>query len=75
MSKPFATDDVITLPIPEGLAADFVLNESHRLASYRESFPLKLGEHALGTWRIDNIASQANDGVPRVVATLRRVLP
>ncbi len=75
MSTPFATDDTITVPIPADLAADFAAHESFRLASKREVFPLRLGDHDLGNWRIDGIASQVNEGYPRMVATLRRVLP
>ena len=72
---PLATDDTITVPIPTALAADFVENESFRLPSKREVFALTLGEHDLGQWRIDSVASQYNDGAPRMAAVLRRVLP
>lgn len=72
---PLATDDTITVPIPAELAADFVTAESHRIPGKRELFPLRLGDHDLGMWRIDGVASQANDGAPRMVAVLRRCWP
>jgi hypothetical protein len=75
----YATDDTITVPIPADLAAGFAGEESFRPPGKRELFSLRLlgdqGDHDLGMWRIDGIASQMNDGVPRMVATLRRVLP
>jgi hypothetical protein len=74
-SKPFATDDTITVPIPADLAERFVRDESHRLPKDRSIKRLQIGTHDLGFWRIDGVASQANDGVPRLVAVLRRVLP
>jgi hypothetical protein len=73
MADPFPTDDVITVPIPEALATDFASSESFRIPAKREVFPLQLGEHDLGHWRIDGIASQLNDGAPRMVAVLRKV--
>ncbi len=73
-TRPLASDDTITVPIPADLAADFAENESFRLPGKREVFNLTLGDHSLGQWRIDGIASQYNDGVPRMVATLRRVI-
>jgi hypothetical protein len=72
---PLATDDTITLPIPAALAARFVTKESDRLAKQRGYSLLRFGTTDLGYWRIDAIASQANEGVPRMVAVLRRVLP
>lgn len=72
---PFATDDTITLPIPAALAARFVTEDSDLLARQRGYSLLRFGTTDLGYWRIDAIASQSNDGVPRMVAVLRRVLP
>lgn len=73
--QPLATDDTITLPIPADLAARFVTEDSDRLAKQRGYSLLRFGTSDLGHWRIDAVASQANDGVPRMVAVLRRVLP
>jgi hypothetical protein len=73
-ADPLPSDDRITVPIPTALAADFAENESFRLPSKREVFTLSLGDHSLGQWRIDGIASELNDGFPRMVATLRRVI-
>jgi hypothetical protein len=75
VNKPLATDDTITVPIPAELAAEFAAEESFRLPAKREVFALTLGDNDLGHWRIDGIASQHNDGAPRMVAVLRRVLP
>lgn len=72
---PFATDDTITLPIPASLAAKFVLEESDTLAKRRGYALLQFATTDLGYWRIENVASQHNDGIPRMIATLRRVLP
>lgn len=72
---PFATDDTLTVPIPASLAAKFVLDESDTLAKSRGYALLQLGTTDLGYWRIDAVASQHNDGIPRMVAVLRRVLP
>ncbi len=72
---PFATDDTITLPIPAALAAKFVTEDSDHLPKQRGYSLLQFGTTDLGYWRIDAIASQANEGVPRMVAVLRRVLP
>ncbi len=72
---PFATDDTITLPIPAALAAKFVTEDSDRLAKQRGYSLLQFGTTDLGYWRIDAVASQANEGIPRMVAVLRRVLP
>jgi hypothetical protein len=74
-TTPFATDDTITVPIPVSLAAKFVQDESGTLAKSRSHALLQLGTADLGYWRIEAIASQHNGGVPRMVATLRRVLP
>lgn len=74
MSHVVVTEDVITVPIPEALAADFVMHESYRLPGKREVFELTLGDHDLGLWRIEAIASQINGGSPRMVATLRRAI-
>lgn len=72
---PFVTDDTITLAIPAALAARFVTDDSNRPAEQRGYSLLRYGTVDLGYWRIEAVASQANDGVPRMVAVLRRVLP
>lgn len=74
--KPLATDDTITLPIPGELAARFILDDASTPRASRGYALLRLGSTDLGYWRIDDVASRVDEiGTPRIVATLRRVLP
>lgn len=72
---PLATDDVITVGIPSELATAFIEHESSIPPDKREYTTLRFGDHELGYWRIDRIASEIDDICSRTVATLRRVLP
>ena len=75
MADTFPTDEVIEVAIPRELAAQFVAEESWTVHSKRGHALLRYGTTDLGEWRIDGIATQADMGFPRIVATLRKVHP
>lgn len=70
-----ATDETITLPIPNEAAEAFLRDEINLMPDKRPLRPLSLGDFDLGMWRIDNVASQMHNGYPRMVAVLRKVWP
>jgi hypothetical protein len=73
-----ATDETITLPIPNEVAEAFLRDEIRLMPDKRPLRPLRFGEHGdfdLGMWRIDHISSQMHNGYPRMIAVLRKVWP
>lgn len=69
------TEETISLAVPASFAAKFVAEEGAMTHNQRSYAHLMFGDCDLGTWRIDGVMSDASEGYPRMIATLRKVWP
>lgn len=71
---PYPTDDTIDIVVSVDFAAQ-LLAEVHGVASKRVIYPVSIGEHGGGAWRVEKVSTRRSDAqYDDIVATFRRVL-
>ncbi len=75
MSKPFASEETIQLPVPPELA-DELAGEIYRHPTERKLRTLLMGTVVIGTFRLSSLSTELTAaGTHRLVAVYQRVYP